>query len=894
MKKAKVRILTALLVILAVFSVPAAAYASGTDTIENEVDESNNDRFGGTSPWLSGSQDNSIYGNTIDAGEEEQDISVEKPGRVEKYIAELFRNIGSALISVLQDSIGASIDTIIYGRVGSGQPNKVNIYAFELRKGNPYGVTASVCYALLRGMMFIFLGIYFVFQLAKAAWSGQTAKSRDEIKELMPTMVMKFSALILMPHLLDVVLYVRDVLLYGIKEVTGQMITGGATLSLSKAFLLNAERSGTFVDAVMYLGTVVLTIYFVFLYVAVAIDMLVCFVSFPFICVLHSKKRDLVSGWITTVFSNLMTPVIDAVLLLVPLLTSLMLSDVIRGVSVIQLVMCMLIIPARVRFKALLGIQSNERNGFLGAMAVMTFARALAGRIKQGASKIADAVSDAKKSSMHGELAEVDREEEAALLSGDGGRKDGKPAQDDSRGLSVEHGGQPETAGSSKDMKEAVPAGGMAMSVSEERSALGSSVKEADVQDDDETAPLTSSYGNGVPVREDAPAGSVNEAVCGIDRQMEDSQKRLDGLRVERAKQVQKDKQIRRQMLDCQRGSEEYRSLERERADVETQTAQTDSRIAEESGRLNRLREQSKELHNAAGIRNTPTQFADRRAEILRKRANISNFEQPEFRGVLTNEQMRDLYRKRAISNTAKAVAGTVGAAAAGMAGGSAAIYLGGSGAAMAAAGGMHAGGAAGEAVVDVSTEIGRLAAPVMKSAGRSAYQAADMAASAYLMNKIRPAAMQVPMDYAVHPAGTTDTTYEPFGQNVTVSGEADMVPDMGPDRVAWDAASAIQQVVTSQGNPKNSVALRAMKQATLQFEREIAVMKEEGAVAVTQELIREKRIETQTAALSAEILRQMEQKSGYEKGTQAYTDAQNLIREKIREMLENKNKPLV
>ena len=47
------------------------------------------------------------------------------------------------------------------------------------------------------------------------------------------------------------------------------------------------------------------------------------------------------------------------------------------------------------------------------------------------------------------------------------------------------------------------------------------------------------------------------------------------------------------------------------------------SRIAEESGRLNRLREQSKELHNAAGIRNTPTQFADRRAEILRKRANI-------------------------------------------------------------------------------------------------------------------------------------------------------------------------------------------------------------------------------------------------------------------------------
>lgn len=890
----KLRILITLSVLLAVFSMPVTAYASGADTIENEVDESNNDRFGGTSPWLSGSQDNSIYGNAIDAGEEEQDISVEKPGRVEKYIAELFRNIGSALISVLQDSIGASIDTIVYGRVGSGQPNKVNIYAFELRKGNPYGVTASVCYALLRGMMFIFLGIYFVFQLAKAAWSGQTAKSRDEIKSLMPTMAVKFGALILMPHLLDVALYVRDVLLYGIKEVTGQMITGGATLSLSKAFLLNAERSGTFVDAVMYLGTVVLTIYFVFLYVAVAIDMLVCFVSFPYICVMHSKKKDLIGGWMMTVFSNLMTPVIDAVLLLVPLLTSLMLSDVVKGVSVIQLVMCMLIIPARVRFKALLGIQSNERNGFLGAMAVMTFARALAGRIRQGAGKIADAVSDAKKSHMHGELAEVDREEEEALLSGDGGRKERKSAQDADKGiLHGESGHSEETTGGGA-AKENSPAGGMEMSVPKESGILKSSMEEKDAQDGTDDTPLTASYGHSRSAQDGVPAASLNEAVRGIDRQVEDSGKRLDDLRTERAKLVQKDKQIRRQMLDCRRGSEEYRSLERERADMEERTAQTDSRIAEENGRLNRLREQSKALHDAAGVRNTPTQFADRRTEILRKRANISNFEQPEFQGVLSNEQMRNLYRKRAIANTAKAVAGTAGAGAAGIAAGSAAIYLGGSGAAMASAGGMHAGGAAGEAMVDVSTEVGRLAAPVMKSAGRSAYQAADMAASAYLMNKIRPAAMQVPVDYAGQ-AAATDTAFQESSQSgVMIPPERDVGLGAEPDRIALDAGSAIQRVITPQGSPKNSVALRAMQQATLQLEKEIAVMKEEGTVTVTQEFIRKKRIETQTAALSAEILKQMEQKSGYEKGTQAYTDAQSLIQKKIYEMLEDKNKPLV
>ncbi len=890
MRERKVKILIVLIVLLSIFSVPITTYASETDTIENEIDESNNNRFGGTSPWLSGSQDNSIYGNTIDAGEEDQDISAEKPGRVEKYIAELFRNIGSALISVLQDNIGASIDTIVYGRVGSGQPNKVNIYAFELRKGNPYGVTASVCYALLRGMMFIFLGIYFVFQLAKAAWSGQTAKSRDEIKSIIPTLMVKFSALILMPHLLDVALYVRDVLLYGIKEVTGQMITGGATLSLSKAFLLNAERSGTVVDAVMYLGTVVLTIYFVFLYVAVAIDMLVCFVSFPFICVLHSKKKDLVGGWIMTVFSNLMTPVIDAVLLLIPLLTSLMLSDVVKGVSIIQLVMCMLIIPARVRFKALLGIQSNERNGFLGAMAVMTLARALAGRIKQGAGKIADAVSDAKKSSMHGDLAEVDREEEQALLSGDGSRKNGNLAQDVDKGIPNGDSGHSEGGENRGRTMENTPAGGMEIPAAGER-GISETAEEENTHGGTDTGTFPAMEGVREAVPSSITAGSVNEAIRGIDRQMENSQSRLDGLRMERAKLVQKDKRLRRQMLDCKRGSDEYRSLERERADMEEQTAQMDSQIAVESGRLNHLRGQAKDLHAVAGIRSTPTEFTDRRADILRKRANISNFEQPEFQDVLTNEQMRDLYRKRAIANTAKAVTGTAGAVAAGMTAGSAAVYLGGSGAAMATAGGMYAGGAVGEAAVDISTEIGRSASPAIRMAGRSAYQAADMAASAYLMHKIRPAAMQVPMDYIGQAAGIVSGT---VGEGEEWYQEDMLNVNIGTDRIAIDAGNAIQGVITFQGSPKNSAALRAMQRATLQLEREIAVMKEEGTVDVTQDLIRKKRIAVQTEALSAEILRRMEQKSGYEKGTQAYKEAQALIMKKISDILEEKNKPLV
>ena len=133
---------------------------------------------------------------------------------VEKYFSELLRNIASSLIALLENILGTSLDGIIYGRVGSGKPNSVNIFGFELRSGNPYGVTAAVCYSLLRSMAFVFLGIMFVAILAKSLWTGQTAQSREQIKSSIFSTAMKFSILMLMPFLFDVALYVRDVALY--------------------------------------------------------------------------------------------------------------------------------------------------------------------------------------------------------------------------------------------------------------------------------------------------------------------------------------------------------------------------------------------------------------------------------------------------------------------------------------------------------------------------------------------------------------------------------------------------------------------------------------------------------------------------------------------------------
>ena len=885
MKKKRKRIAIFLLCVMLLLSYDTVfASKIPENGIENEVLEENEDRFGTTSPWFSGTQDNSIYENPIDAGEEEQDISVNTPGRVEKYIAELIRNIASALIALLQDTIGASIDSIVYGRVGSGYPNRVNIYAFELRKGNPYGVTASVCYALLRGMMFIFLGVSFVFQLAKAAWSGQTAKSRDEIKSILPILLIKFSALMLMPYFLDVSLYVRDVLLYGIKSVTGQMMTGGATLSLSKAFLLNAERSGTFVDAAMYLGTVVLTIYFVFLYVSVAIDMLVCFVSFPFICVFHSRKKDLLSGWSSTVFSNLMTPVIDAVLLLIPLLTSLMLSDVIRGVAVIQLVMCMLIIPARIRLKALLGIQNNERNGFLGAMAVMIVSRALAARIKQNAGKLADVVLDARKSRMHGELADIDREEEEALLFGDRGIKEKqKASMENDDAIHIETGNRTSTE---DDLSAA-------MGNEEIDGVHLDHISDSDSEPEEEIHSLDNFE---IEKSENESDADINigrntkgDILRETDHQMEQSQNALDSLRVERSGLVEKSKQLKRQMLNHKRGSEEYKKLEKEYADAEQQTAGLDEKIAKETGKLNQLRGRSKELHAAFGMRNTPTRFEEKRTEILRKRANINNFEQPEFRGVLSNDEMRKLYRNRAIANSVKVTTGTASAAAGATIGGASAVFLGGSGSAMAAAGGIRAGSAIGETAVDLSISAVDAVKPAVSRTGKAAYHAADMAASAYLMQKICPTAMQVSMDIGDMVSAGQETLPDEIQVSIDSEGEK---PEIRSQIIA-DTQNVIAKSISSNGGIRNSSVLYVLQQANLELEREIAVLREEGT-EMTDEEIRNRRVCMQKDMLTINLMEQLEHIAGYQKGTVSYAEAEKLLREKIEELLMERDKPII
>ena len=899
---------------------PCTTVVYATEDLTNEVDEENEDRFSQGSPWLEGADD-SIYSNGVDATEEEQDIEPDEPGMVEKYFSELLRNIASSLIALLEDTLGTSLDGIIYGRVGSGKPNSVNIFGFELRSGNPYGVTAAVCYSLLRSMAFVFIGIIFVATLAKSLWTGQTAQSREQIKSGIFSTAMKFSILMLMPFLFDVALYVRDVALYGVKEVTGQMVTGGATLSLSEAFLTNAERTGRFVDAVMYLGTILLTIYFAIIYIALAIDILIAFVAFPVLCLLHSPKRDLLGNWVMSVLSDIITPLLDAILLMVPLLTSMMLGDVIRGIAVIQMIMCMLIIPARNRIKSLLGIQSNERGGFLSAMGLLAMGRMIAGKAKGAVQRIAGIRSDLEKSRAHGDMAKVDEEEREALLDGydrGGSLNKGLPDMEerertdqvpeearDSAELDGYGNGAPEAVDLDNDMLQDGEQNDLAgMDEITEDTEIpknaGMEMNETETepaQDDTSEAPART-----------GESLTRNEALRDLNKTMDTMQQKIDDLRVKKAAYQNQEKQIARKMLDHERGSDEYRELEKERADAALGAAESAEKIEEQSRKLNQLRQQEKELRGSdRGA--VPTQFDEARARILCKRANIDNFEQPEFRGVLSNAQMEKLYRQRAIANAVKGGAAVAGAAAGGVLFGGGSVFLGTGAMQMGAVAGMTAGSAIGSTAVGAGIAGGRF----VKAVGS---RFADSS------NASPPVQPGTPPDAPVSSVPTVLPTPTPSGergippeqtishqgkrvereivieesQNPTGVGQEAMgsvVERKVQVEIEKDSVSALQQILTPAGGIRNSAAVEALRQANIETEKYILAARELEGTVLTKQQELAKRTEFQTEKLTDEIMKRLSNTPDYEPGTENYAVARETISEKVRAIIERQNRDL-
>lgn len=308
----------------------------------------------------------------------------------------ILSTIGSTLFSLL-DLIGASLDRLIYGRLVAEN----TLFTFDLGTGNVYGIVAAAIFNIIRGVTITGLILIFAARIASGVWKkGELAKSG--LKDAFGSLVLSLMLLLLMPNFLDLALYVRDVILYTI-GTEGASSLFGSESTTSIISVLAAAANENIISGLIYIAAILLNLYFVLGYVGIALTMTTDFVLFPLVVLKASYDRQALSNWVWEMVACMCVPVVDAVLIMIPSFlgiyaSSLSLGSAI-GVSIVQLIICYLIIPARSAARNILGLRSGLlENAGLSTAAVLGMAAA------RGIGKAIGGEREAKKN------AELDRE----------------------------------------------------------------------------------------------------------------------------------------------------------------------------------------------------------------------------------------------------------------------------------------------------------------------------------------------------------------------------------------------------------------------------------------------------------------------------------------------------
>lgn len=324
--------------------------------------------------------DTSIYNGTPNSENNDEliekvtnDVADRGVGLVEGYLSDLVVSLTDGLYLILE-RVGITMDSVVYGRVGGHAKDGIAYFTFELEKGNPYGVVGAIIYTIVAGISIVYLVVILFGKYSIFTFMSASAKKRSEFKSFLGTGILALFMIILMPYFLDVALYLRDLTLSIVsKDGARELFNNSQGVNLVSHFrdLAIMEDSGI-VNALMYLSTVLLSLYLGCLYVGYAMSFLVCFICFPIICTAMNIDKKLMSQWVRQVFSIIITPVMDCILFMVPLFIGYLPNS--ANLAVLQIFLCAMVVPSRNVIRQLLGLGSTGLD-FAGVATMMGAAR---------------------------------------------------------------------------------------------------------------------------------------------------------------------------------------------------------------------------------------------------------------------------------------------------------------------------------------------------------------------------------------------------------------------------------------------------------------------------------------------------------------------------------------
>ena len=325
--------------------------------------------------WID--KDSDVYKKIYGSVETEDfvDQKAEEPKPFEQMLADLVISVGDAIYNFMSSgNIKLTLDSIVTGRMGEGVD--VTFTLFDLNDGNPYGIIGSTLYVTFRRVVQILYILVFVIMLSIQLFKNSST-GRNELKDLIKNMLFFFFLLYAMPLMVDLFIYLRDVILYEVMIDLGKLSSSlqetpiSGSMHIVEQLKASFTGSRTIFNSFLYVASVFAGFFFFVQYIGIALLVMSLYAAFPFVCLISIKNKKLFENWRSYFFPNLFIPLIDGTLLLVPALiynVYIYLFDASNDVYavvvyVIELIAIWSIIPTRneiLRFFGYIGVRMTK------------------------------------------------------------------------------------------------------------------------------------------------------------------------------------------------------------------------------------------------------------------------------------------------------------------------------------------------------------------------------------------------------------------------------------------------------------------------------------------------------------------------------------------------------
>lgn len=318
----------------------------------------------------------------------------------------------------LYDSIGLTLKNITLGRLDGGgirteEGCRISLYTFEMSAGNVYGIAAMAVYNIMRNCIYILLACMVLGKYAALLWAGNSTYIVSSAKETAKNLIITLIMLPIMPYVLDLVIYIRDIILYmEISLTTG--VFGLDTIDLTAVFKEIAEKKSNWITQLMYGASYWLCIYFAYNYIKTAVAMVLYVIAFPIVCIISLFDRQIMDSWLKGILECLCIPIFDTALLAIPAIIGLIGDSF--PIYCIQFMVCMVVIPSRKIFGRLLNLNSVASSGGTGIGLMMGIGRlasaiggAVSGTLSGASSGIREANASMEKANFHSDMARAEQ-----------------------------------------------------------------------------------------------------------------------------------------------------------------------------------------------------------------------------------------------------------------------------------------------------------------------------------------------------------------------------------------------------------------------------------------------------------------------------------------------------